>query len=234
MQGVADVTILSGTGRYSDPWHPFASTSAAIADIVAAMGLAVAVRGTGSPESLAVDGARLVVVNTGKGQEPPPPDPAWSRALDEFGEWIEDGGRILAVHTAAAAFPDWPAWAAIVGGSWVEGRSSHPRISVAAFTAASGTEDHPVLDGLPDAGGIDPSLAGRPMVLALDERYSGLDVAAGSVPLLTHELEGRPAVMAWVVGRRVLYDGLGHDERSYRSTTRRRLLENEVRWLLDG
>lgn len=228
------MVILSGTGRYSDPWHPFAATSGAIADIVAAMGLDVAVRGTGSPESLTADDARLVVVNTGKGDEPPSPDPAWTEAFSALGSWIESGGRILAVHTASATFPDWPAWAAIVGGRWIEGRSSHPRFSAAVFTAADGADDHPVLEGLPDAGGLDPDLAGRPMVLALDERYSGLDVAPGSVPLLAHELAGQPEVMAWAVGRRVLYDGLGHDERSYRSTTRRRLLENEVRWLLDA
>ncbi len=231
---MTDVTILSGTGRYSDPWHPFAETSGAIADIVAAMGLDVAVRGTGSPEALIPEDSRLVIVNTGKGEEPPTPDPAWDKAFAELGGWIEDGGRVLAVHTAAATFPDWPTWAAILGGSWVEGRSSHPRISIAGFTAAPGAEEHPVLEGLPDAGGIDPSLAGRPMVLAFDERYSGLEVAPGSVPLLTHELAGLDEVMAWSPGRRVVYDGLGHDDRSYRSTTRRRLLENEIRWLLAG
>lgn len=231
---MTDVTILSGTGRYSDPWHPFAATSGAIADIVAAMGLDVAVRGTGSPESLTADDARLVVVNCGKGEEPPSPDPAWAAIFSDFGEWIDNGGRILAVHTAAATFPDWPAWAALIGGRWVEGRSSHPPFSGAVFTAAAGAEGHPVLEGLPDASGLDPALAGQPMVLAFDERYSGLDVAPGSVPLLTHELAGQTEVVGWAVGRRILYDGLGHDERSYRSTTRRRLLENEVRWLLDG
>ena len=38
--------------------------------------------------------------------------------------------------------------------------------------------------------------------------------------------------MGWAVGDRVLFDGLGHDERSYQSESRRKLLVNEVEWLL--
>lgn len=51
-------------------------------------------------------------------------------------------------------------------------------------------------------------------------------------PLVQHELEGRPEVMGWAVGHRVIFDGLGHDERSYESESRRQLLVNEVTWLL--
>ena len=38
--------------------------------------------------------------------------------------------------------------------------------------------------------------------------------------------------MGWAVGDTVVYDGLGHDLSSYQSPERRRLLVNEVDWLL--
>ncbi len=233
MQHVTDVVILSGAGRYSDPWHPFADTSSALAGIVSDLGLSVDVRETLTPEALSLDAERLVIVNTGKGTTAVATDPAWTDAFTGLSDWLTAGGRLLGVHTAAAAFPDWPRWPDILGGAWTSG-SSHPRLSIAGFTAASGAEQHPVVAGLPDAGPIDPDLAGVPLVLTVDERYSGLDISASSVPLLTHELGERTEVMAWTARDRIVYDGMGHDHRSYRSASRRRVVENAVAWLLDN
>ncbi len=232
MQHVADVVILSGTRRYADPWHPFAETSGALAEIAAGLGLDVEVRDTSTPDALTLTDERLLIVNSGKGTAPVLPDPAWTTAFAGLAHWLDQGGRLLGVHTAAATFPDWPQWRGILGGAWTA-RSSHPRLSIAGFTAAAGSQRHPILWGLPDAGLIDPDLTGVPVVLSIDERYSGLEVEPGSAPLLSHELDGRVEVMAWVAGRRIVYDGMGHDRRSYRSTSRRRVVENAITWLLD-
>ena len=37
----ARALLLSGAGRYADPWHPFARTSAAVAQVVTEAGFAV-------------------------------------------------------------------------------------------------------------------------------------------------------------------------------------------------
>ncbi len=232
MQHVTDVVILSGAGRYSDPWHPFAETSAALAGIASGLGLSVEVRETLSPEALAPTDERLVIVNSGKGTSPGAPDPAWTDAFTGFSAWLGAGGRLLGVHTAAATFPDWPTWRGILGGAWTSG-SSHPRLSIAGFLATAGSRRHPILWGLPDAGLLDHDLTGVPLVLAVDERYSGLEIEPGSTPLLSHQLDGRAEVMAWVTGNLIVYDGMGHDHRSYRSASRRRVVENAITWLLD-
>ncbi|MCD2443382.1 hypothetical protein LQ757_13955 [Agromyces sp. SYSU K20354] len=44
--------VLPGSGRYADPWHPFAETSASLAAIVAGAGYRVEVR-DGLPTGLA-------------------------------------------------------------------------------------------------------------------------------------------------------------------------------------
>ena len=41
---MASIRVLSGHGRYTDPWHPFAEGSAAIREILEAVGHRVEVR----------------------------------------------------------------------------------------------------------------------------------------------------------------------------------------------
>lgn len=89
----------------------------------------------------------------------------------------------------------------------------------ATFGKAPGAEDYPVWTGLD-------------VVTVYDERYSDLVVHEGSTPLIRHELSEEWQVMGWAHGDNVIYDGMGHDARSYSSPSHRKFLINEVDWLL--
>ena len=220
------IRIVSGADRYTDPWHPFAETSAAIAAIVTDLGETAEVVES-EPAALAeLDGIDLVVINAGGNpQVELTPDPDWLRAFEACQAWIAAGHPVLGVHTASNAFPDWPTWPAILGGQWVRGRSMHPPRSSATFTAVPEAVGHPALGGLTE-------------VSAHDERYSYLELFAGSVPLLQHRHDDQEHPAVWASdgaseGVRAVYDGLGHGPESYESASRRALLAAELTWLLD-
>lgn len=215
--------MFSGTGRYTDPWHPFAETSAAIAAVARDHGHQVEVVDSDPAALTDLNDVDLVVINSGGNpQVEMEPDPAWQRAFDAFGGWLAAGHPVLGVHTASNAFPDWPQWPGLLGGRWVRGRSMHPERSEFTFTAAPGADGHPALGGLT-------------RVTAYDERYSYLDVHDGSIPLLQQRYEDVDHVMAWARTAGAVtsvYDGLGHGPESYESAERRRLLAAEIAWLL--
>ncbi|SER85834.1 hypothetical protein SAMN05443377_1146 [Propionibacterium cyclohexanicum] len=217
---MAHIRVVTGHDRYADPWHPFEETSAAVSEILAAQGHGVDVQ---LDEPAALTGLRhvdLVVVNLGGNPEVNlAPDARWSAAQAEFGAWIREGGRVLGLHTASNAFPDWPEWPALLGGQWIRGSSWHPKRSVATFEPCPETVGHPIW-------------AGCVPVSCYDERYSGLEVHPTSVPLVRHELSEHWEVMGWLNGDNVIYDGMGHNARSYSSPSRARFLVNEVDWLL--
>lgn len=218
---MASIIILSGHGRYADPWHPFEESTSAIAETLQSWGHATELRRTTGPDVLTVDGADLVVVNSGVGADPTAPaaaDPAWDEGFARFAEWIDGGGPVLGVHTAANTFNDWPGWVEVLGGRWTRGISMHPERSVAVFEAVPEHEGHPIVD---DLG----------LVIAYDERYSFMQLGPDAVPLMQHEMADRFHPCVWQHGRAV-YDGLGHDARSYASASRRDLLRREVDWLL--
>ncbi|EFT66097.1 ThuA domain-containing protein [Cutibacterium acnes] len=216
---MASIRVLSGHGRYTDPWHPFAEGSAAIREILEAVGHRVEVRDDDVSCLQELDALDLVVVNLGGNVEVElEHDDEWAAAQHEFGQWIRGGGRVLAVHTAANSFPDWPEWPALLGGQWVRGTSWHPKRCIATFGKAPGAEDYPVWTGLD-------------VVTVYDERYSDLVVHEGSTPLIRHELSEEWQVMGWAHGDNVIYDGMGHDARSYSSPSHRKFLINEVDWL---
>ncbi|MDX6264179.1 MAG: uncharacterized protein QOH84_5867, partial [Kribbellaceae bacterium] len=82
---------------------------------------------------------------------------------------------------------------------------------------------HPIADGLGD-------------FWVEDERYSDLALAEGSdiEPLYEHTHEGVTHPLLWareVGGGRVVYDALGHDERSYDAPERVELLRRSAGWL---
>ncbi len=225
------ITIFTGLSRYADPWHPVAETSAEIAAVVANLGLDVDLRTDEDPEALAdLSGVDLLIVNSGGGdpEQPIPSDPAWQASFDAISAHVAAGGALLAVHNAAIAFPEWSGWPDIIGASWVRGTSGHPEISLGVFEADPSAVDHPVFSGLTPIAGV----TDRPSLVCYDERYWRLVSHEGNTPLLGHETSGEWHVMGWARGPRVLFDGLGHNKRSYTSAHRRRYLANEIRWLL--
>lgn len=217
---MARILVFSGSGHYADPWHPFGETSAAIAAVLHKAGHDVVVRDSEPGTLLDLPEFDLLVVNSGgrTGDPDPAETRAWAADHSALMDFHRSGSPILGVHTAVGTFPDWDGWASIIGGRWTED-SFHPEMGMATFEPAGSTSSHPVWAGLES-------------VAAIDERYSLLELADGSVPLVQHTTDGKDHVMGWAVGETVIYDGLGHDGRSYESDERTRLLQNEVDWLL--
>jgi uncharacterized protein len=219
---MAEVLIVSGAGAYADRWHPFAETSARLADIVAASGHAVSISEEVEPALADLRGVDLTIVNIGC---PRPERPA--EALDPVTvgliSHLASGGGLLGIHVSSTSLTTMPSWPAMLGGRWVRGRSMHPPQDMAHvhLTAAP----HPILTNLTDFD-------------VLDERYSYLELEPNVVVLGEHVDDGRrhhPILWAHHhLGGRVVYDALGHDTRSYDSAGHVRLVERSIAWLLEN
>jgi type 1 glutamine amidotransferase len=209
--------VLSGGGAYADPWHPFAKTSARLADVLWSLGHRVEVTDFIADRVADLSGFDLIVVNAagGPGGSPAgrqPPQDGLRAALDR-------GVAVLAVHTGVYTLLRLPEWEAVTGAVWVAGQSGHPKLGPAHVQTHP--DRHPMVAGIPDFD-------------LIDERYVGLRLAPGIVPLASHRHQGRQYPLVWAreVGRsRVVADALGHDVRSYESAGHRRLLSRAVQWL---
>lgn len=234
MSSVPRVLIFSGVGRHADIWHPFEETTAQIAEVAAEIGAQVEINRSTPDAFDDLSGVDVVVINSGGGDpdDRPRPDPQWDAAQAKLAAYLKAGGKLLGTHTAATAFYGWDEWAELFGGAWVRGTSHHPQRSYALFVATPAFADHPLFAGIQTPAGL-PALDGRPAVLCYDERYSDLVLREGISPTMTHDLGGTEQVCGWLNGDRVIYDSLGHDARSYASQSRRRLLANELRYLID-
>lgn len=218
------VLLLVGRGRYEDPWHDNAAVTHRVSQLAQERGLETRALGTfpDSINAVSAEDIDLLVVIAGRGRVDPGfdgDDTAWLGFHRRLAELIAGGLPVLALHQAANAFADSQTWAEQVGGRWVEGRSMHPPIGYATFRAAE--PQHPVTAGLS-------------LVEAYDERYCFLELDPRSQVLMTTHHEGQEHPVAWVAPGpgRVVYDGLGHDVRSYDSPSRRDFLEREIAWLL--
>lgn len=221
--------ILSGAGRYADPWHPYAETSARLASLVAEAGYDVEVRDDVDAALAALgDDVRLLVVNAG---DPDGPDaagaePATGRAAPAAAD-VDDGALeaaidrgigILAMHSAASSLRDFPAFHRAVGGRWEDDVSWHPPFGEAHVHVVG---NHAIREGLAD-------------FTVEDERYTALRMHDVIEPIAEHEEGGfrHPLVWAREFGRsRLVYDALGHDARSYDSEGHRALIAQALRWL---
>lgn len=217
--------ILSGAGRYADPWHPYAETSARLAELVAAAGYDVEVRDDVDAALATLgDDVALLVVNAADpdgpdahGVEPaadaaPPVD---ETALDDA---IERGIGILAMHSAASSLRDYAAYDRAIGGHWEPEVSWHPPFGEAYVHLVG---NHPVREGLDD-------------FTVQDERYTALRLHDVIEPIGEHEEGGsrHPLIWAREFGRsRLVYDALGHDTRSYDSEGHRALIGRALEWL---
>lgn len=224
---MAEAMILSGAGRYADPWHPYAATSEALAGILEQAGYGVRIDDDVDRALARIGDAELLVVNAGDPwrstadggpERPEAPEPAvLEAAADGLDEALERGIGILAVHAAVASLRDYPAFAGMLGAEWVPDASMHPPIGE---TVVHVHGNHPIA-----AGGD---------FTVFDERYSHLHLLDTIEPIADHEHDGvrHPLVWARESGRsRLVYDALGHDARSYESAGHRALLERAVAWL---
>lgn len=213
--------VISGVGRYADPWHPFDETSAALVQQLGQLDVAATIHPS---DGGAVDtgGLDLLVVNSGGGstrdddEQYPEPIELRQSVLGFTGA----GGPTLVVHTGSNTFYETGQWADLIGGSWVPGTSMHPPLGQAQVQVVD--DGHPIS-------------AGRSVLQIRDERYCYLDVAPTARVLITHEHDDVEHALVWVHtrdGLRVVHDALGHDGQAYAGTDRRELLRREVDWLL--
>lgn len=220
----ATALVLSGEGRYADPWHPFSATSSALARVLTEHGLDVEVSGDVEERLADLDGVDLLVVNTGDpwhdGPQAPRALPAARAGLSAF---ARRGGGVLGVHTAAASLRDVPEWRSLLGGVWVNGVSMHPEIGATVVRVTQ--RSHPVTRGIRE-------------IPTFDERYSFLETDAGLDVLAVHAHAGIEHPLVWArqdeTGARIVYSALGHDERGYASPVVHRLIAQAADWLLRG
>lgn len=226
----ARVLLVSGAGRYADPWHPFAATSDAVAELLRGDGMNVIVRDDvdDALADLTTDAPDLLVLNIGDPAGPRPegepvaaPDAeAQERARAGLLAHLAAGRPVLALHVTSTSLGFIPEWEGILGGVWVRGTSMHPDYGRASIRVE--TDAHPIVEGIDDFT-VD------------DERYSWLRVAPDVRALAWHEHDGERHPLLWarsVGAARVVYDALGHDEQSYRSDPARELVLRSARWLL--
>jgi hypothetical protein len=159
----------------------------------------------------------LIVVNAAAG--PGLTTAEQDAARDGLLTALDRGVGVLAMHTGVCALLRLPQWEAVTGAVWVQGQSGHPPLGPARVQTHQ--DRHPIVGPVPDFD-------------VIDERYTGLRLAPGLVPLATHRHQGRQYPLVWArdLGRtRVVADALGHDPRSYDSAGHRRLLIHAVQWL---
>ncbi|WP_082513660.1 MULTISPECIES: ThuA domain-containing protein [unclassified Leifsonia] len=199
------ITVLSGSGDYADPWHPFAETSQRLADVLAPLG-EVSVRDDveAALAALTATDARpdLLVLNISRTEGVEHSAPS-APAREGLLAYLGDGRPLLAVHSAARSFADWPDWSSILGGHWEDGRTFHPERGAAHIvpTALAG------------------ELLGRTQPFdTIDERYTALVVEPRARPLAMHEHDGSEHPLAWYArfgDAEVIYSALGHDVEAY-------------------
>jgi hypothetical protein len=216
---MADILIVSGAGPYSDPWHSFPQTSGRLAEILENLGHSTRVTEDVEAGLAAPGRCDVLVVNIGNPTTPRPADhlAAAGRGLIEH---LKAGRGLLGVHVSATSLTELAEWPTLLGGQWVRDRTMHPPQSLASVQVRRG--EHPIVADLDD-------------FQVFDERYSYLATRPDVTVLCEHEFEGLRHPLAWARqgGRgRVVYDGLGHDVRSYESAAHIELVQRSVRWLL--
>lgn len=221
---MAEVLVLSGAGRFADPWHPFAQTSERLAGLLTELGHRVETSADVEERLADLDGIDLLVLNAGNPTTLGLADTTELTAAARAGllGYLERGGPLLSMHISVNSLPGIPEWPDIVGGSWVQGHSMHPPHG--HTTVDVHPECHPIVADLQDFS-------------LVDERYSHLVVAPDVVPLVSHVHDDirHPLFWARTYGRaRVVYDALGHGAESYDAPGHRELLTAAVRWLTSG
>ena len=215
---MSTVLLPSGAGSYADRWHKFAETSDRLATIIGDLGHQVRLSDRVEDELVDLQPVDLLVINIGNPAGPRPPEivAAMQQSLvDHLGR----GGGLLGVHSSSTSFATMPRWSEILGGHWVRGTSMHPSLSETMINTCG---PHPITDGLGD-------------IVVTDERYSYLYTEPDITVLgrHVHHHLWHPMVWARETGAgRVVYDGLGHDSRSYDSPGHIELIRRSVSWLL--
>jgi type 1 glutamine amidotransferase len=143
--------------------------------------------------------------------------PPESRAALE--DHVLGGGGLLGMHGASICFDDWAEWRSLLGGAWDWECSGHPPLGSVAIHVAGG---HPIVAGIADFE-------------IEDEVYGDLSREPDVTGLLTSPRDGvdHPLLWARAVGAgRVVYDALGHHVASYDVPEHRAVVQRSALWAL--
>ena len=149
--------------------------------------------------------------------------PSVRKAIEVF---VQNGGALVALHTATICFDDWPGWGEIVGGHWNWDRSFHPllgpvRVEVGGVEVGDGNGGHEITAGLHTYETV-------------DEVYAHLDLQPGIVALaygVHPDGSQHPVLWARNFGSgRVAHFGLGHDSAALTNETTAEILRRCVTW----
>ncbi len=212
--------VLTGSGRYADPWHPFAETGSRVADILIRREWDVDVSDDVDGGMASLEGYDLVAVSAGDpwrgGERGAPP-----ASVEGFAAALERGIGVLALHAAVSSLRDYPEWAPAIGAMWVPGLSFHP-----------------------DAGEmtvqVEPDVVPAEVPTTFhvhDERYCALQRLGRRTVVAWHEGDGAKEPAAWVRehgAARIAVDVLGHDSRSFDASGHRTLVAALAAWAVDG
>jgi uncharacterized protein len=208
--------------------HPFDQTSSALAELLGEVGVAAEVTDDIEGGLAELDHYDLLTVNALRwrmlAERYAHLREEWSMTLSAEGrasieQHLAQGRGVLAIHTAAICFDDWPGWGRIVGGAWDWDRSSHPPLGPARVRVSA--HGHPLTSGIDDFD-------------ILDEVYGFMALEDDVQPLLTSAHGGADHPLLWARthrGARVAYDALGHDMRSYEHPTHRLIVRRLGRWI---
>lgn len=130
------------------------------------------------------------------------------------------GKGILALHTAAICFDDWPEWHEAVGASWRWGHSFHPPYG--------GVQVRPT-------GQVHPIVGDTPAFALADEAYTQMVLDPGLEPLMEVRADVQsdysPCLWARETGRsRFVFDSLGHDSASLLQTQHKGIVQRAALW----
>ncbi|GLJ80571.1 ThuA domain-containing protein [Microbacterium imperiale] len=208
--------VLTGSGRYADPWHPFAEVGAEVADILRHRGWDVAVSDDVDQGMANLDGYDLVAVCAGdpwrEGTRGAPP-----AAVAGFAAALERGIGVLAMHSAVSSLRDYPEWASALGAIWLPELSYHPEAGEMTVQVE------------PDAVPAEVPVTFH----THDERYCALQRLGHRTVVAWHEGDGAKEAAAWVRefgGGRIAVDVLGHDARALETSGHRSLIAALAAW----
>ena len=213
--------------------HPFEQSTAALAELIAAAGLApriVANVDEAIPQL--AEKPALFAVNTLRWSmmqhEKYAPDRAeHAYALPDaymaaIADYVAEGGTLFALHVSVISFDNQPGWRSLLGGGWQWGISHHPPMDemTVQLTAA----------GAAISGGAE-------RFRLVDEAYHRLDPAPDCDVLAHAASADGPQPLAWVRqygAGRIAVNALGHDGGSIRAAGHSALILGQLHWLLGG
>jgi type 1 glutamine amidotransferase len=134
--------------------------------------------------------------------------------LAAFRSFVEDGGGVLAVHSATASYKPTPAYFEVLGGRFVGHGPIQP------FVVRPARDDDPIFGGIP-AFTVDDELY-------VHERQPDIDVHF----VADHDGKAEPIVWTRTFGKgRVCYSCPGHRAASMRHEAVREIVRRGMKWV---